>query len=136
MTVELGVAELAATRFAVSPLSETVAALQQLAGQHRQALHLRWFRWASDELAARPLDLPRTWPLITGDRPSWPSFVVPAPSGPGHFPTEWVCSAPPTSSVSLLSSGVSGGEAGVWPIPAPARQGRMSCPHRRSVQSS
>jgi hypothetical protein len=28
MTVELGVAELAATRFAVSPLSETVAALQ------------------------------------------------------------------------------------------------------------
>jgi hypothetical protein len=60
MTVELGVAELAATRFAVSPLSETVAALQQLAGQHRQALHLRWFRWASDELAARPLDLPHS----------------------------------------------------------------------------
>jgi len=56
MTVALGVAELAATRFAVSPLSETVAALQQLAGQHRQALHLRWFRWASDELAARTCD--------------------------------------------------------------------------------
>jgi hypothetical protein len=35
----------AATRFAVSPLSEAVGALQQLAGQHRQALHLRWFRW-------------------------------------------------------------------------------------------
>jgi hypothetical protein len=82
-TVELGVAELAETRFAVSPLSETVAALQQLGGQDRRALHLRWFRWASDELAARPLDLPRTWPLITGDRPSWPNFLVPAPAGAG-----------------------------------------------------
>ncbi|WP_329067317.1 ArsR/SmtB family transcription factor [Amycolatopsis sp. NBC_01480] len=82
-TVELGVAELAETRFAVSPLSETIAALQQLGGQDRRALHLRWFRWASDELAARPLDLPRTWPLITGDRPRWPNFLVPAPAGAG-----------------------------------------------------
>lgn len=76
-------AELAETRFAVSPLSETVAALQQLGGPDRRALHLRWFRWASDELAARPLELPRTWPLITGDRPSWPNFLVPAPAGAG-----------------------------------------------------
>jgi hypothetical protein len=82
-TVELGVAELAETRFAVSPLSETVAALQQLGRQERRSLHLRWLRWASDELAARPLDLPRTWPLITGDRPSWPNFLVPAPAGAG-----------------------------------------------------
>jgi len=40
-------------------------------------------RWASDELAVRPLELSRTWPLIVNDRPSWPQFLVPAPVGAG-----------------------------------------------------
>ncbi|WP_449063465.1 DUF5937 family protein [Planomonospora algeriensis] len=79
LTVDLGVAELAATRLAISPLSETVAGLQQLSGRYRNPLHLRWLRWASDELATRPLELPRTWPLLVNDRPSWPEFLVPAP---------------------------------------------------------
>jgi DNA-binding transcriptional ArsR family regulator len=83
LMVELGVAELAATRFAISPLSETVAGLQQLAGHHRQASNLRWLRWAEDELARDSLDLSHTWPLIAGDRPSFPSFLVPAPLGAG-----------------------------------------------------
>jgi DNA-binding transcriptional ArsR family regulator len=84
LTVELGVAELAATRVAISPLSETVACLQQLGGRDRQAVTLPWLRWAEDELARTPLDLPWTWPLIVSDRPSWPQFLVPAPrdSGP------------------------------------------------------
>ncbi|MFD1938470.1 MULTISPECIES: ArsR/SmtB family transcription factor [Nonomuraea] len=83
LTVELGVAELAATRFATSPLSETVSGLQQLGGRDRQAINLPWLRWAEDSLAKDPLDLPRTWPLIVNDRPSWPEFLVPAPLGAG-----------------------------------------------------
>ena len=83
LTIELGVAELAATRFAISPLSETVACLQQLGGRDRQVSTLRWLRWAEDELARAPLDLPRTWPLIVSDRLNWPEFLVPAPRDAG-----------------------------------------------------
>ncbi|MEU4520474.1 hypothetical protein AB0F52_17475 [Amycolatopsis sp. NPDC024027] len=81
--IELGVAELARTRFAISPLSETVACLQQLAGRGRQEVTLPWLRWAEDELARAPLELPWTWPLIVSDRPNWPEFLVPAPRGAG-----------------------------------------------------
>jgi len=83
LTVDLGVAELAATRFAISPLSETVSALQLLGGRGRQPANLRWLRWAADRLAGDPLDLSHTWPLIVTDRPSWPEFLVPAPPGAG-----------------------------------------------------
>jgi DNA-binding transcriptional ArsR family regulator len=83
LTIDLGVAELAGTRFAVSPLSETVSALQLLGGTSRPEASMRWLRWATDELAARPLALPRTWPLLVQDRPSWPQFLVPAPAGAG-----------------------------------------------------
>ncbi|MFJ7213380.1 DUF5937 family protein [Amycolatopsis sp. NPDC098790] len=83
LTIELGVAELAATRVAISPLSETVACLRQLGGYERQPSVLPWLRWASDELARVPLDLPWTWPLIVNDRPNWPEFLVPAPRGSG-----------------------------------------------------
>jgi biotin operon repressor len=80
LTVELGVDDLAGTRFAVSPLSETLSALQLLGGvAARPEQSLRWLRWATDELAARPLELPRTWPLIVNGRPSWPQFLFPAP---------------------------------------------------------
>ncbi len=83
LTIELDVAELAATRVAISPLSETVACLRQLGGRERQASALPWLRWAADELARVPLDLPWTWPLIVSDRPGWPEFLVPAPRGSG-----------------------------------------------------
>lgn len=78
LTVEVGVAELAATRFAMSPLSETVACLQQLSGRDRNAANVRWLTWAQNELARSPLELPRTWPLLS-TRPNWPEFLVPAP---------------------------------------------------------
>ncbi|GAA2402828.1 ArsR/SmtB family transcription factor [Nonomuraea africana] len=81
LTIDLGVAELAATRFAISPLSETVSGLQQLGDRDRHAVNLPWLRWAADELARRPLDLSRTWPLIVSDRPGWPEFLIPAPLG-------------------------------------------------------
>ncbi|WP_132421859.1 ArsR/SmtB family transcription factor [Pseudonocardia endophytica] len=77
--LDLDVTELARTRFGVSPLSETVAALQLLGGRARPEASLRWVRWAVDELARQPLDLHRTWPLIVNDRSSWPQFLVPAP---------------------------------------------------------
>ncbi|MGP3920906.1 metalloregulator ArsR/SmtB family transcription factor [Nonomuraea sp. 10N515B] len=83
LTIELGVAELAATRFAISPLSETVSGLQQLGGRDRNPINLRWLRWADDELAKSPLNLSHTWPLIVSARLNWPEFLVPAPHGPG-----------------------------------------------------
>jgi hypothetical protein len=83
LSMRIGVAELAGTRFAVSPLSETISGLQQLGDRGRQAANLRWIRWATDELAVRPLALPHTWPLIVNDRESWPQFLLPAPQGPG-----------------------------------------------------
>ena len=83
LTLDLSVSELAATRFAISPLSETISGLQQLGGRGRQDINMRWVRWASDEIAARPLVLSRTWPLIVNDRPSWPQFLVPAPVSAG-----------------------------------------------------
>ncbi|UMP04530.1 DUF5937 family protein [Amycolatopsis sp. EV170708-02-1] len=83
MTIEVGVAELAATRFAISPLSETVAGLQQLAGIDRNAVNLPWLRWAREELDREPLDLSRTWPLVVTGRLGWPEFLVPAPRNSG-----------------------------------------------------
>ncbi|ACZ90110.1 ArsR/SmtB family transcription factor [Streptosporangium roseum] len=83
LTIDLGVAELAATRLAISPLSETVSGLQQLGDVDRHPINLRWLRWATDELAGHPLDLSHTLPLIVNDRPSWPEFLVPAPLGAG-----------------------------------------------------
>ncbi|WP_033289751.1 winged helix-turn-helix domain-containing protein [Amycolatopsis jejuensis] len=78
VTLELTIGDLADTRLAFSPLSETISGLQTLARTpHR---HLPWVRWARRELAARPLDLAWTWPLIVNDRTSWPQFLLPAPA--------------------------------------------------------
>ena len=81
LTLDLSVSDLAGTRFAISPLSETISGLQQLGDRGRQETNLRWIRWASVELAARPLVLSRTWSLIVNDRSSWPQFLLPAPVG-------------------------------------------------------
>jgi DNA-binding transcriptional ArsR family regulator len=83
VTIELSVADLAGTRFAVSPLSETITGLQLLGFRGRGETTLRWRRWAEDELAARPLALPRTWPLLVHERGSWPQFLFPAPEHAG-----------------------------------------------------
>jgi DNA-binding transcriptional ArsR family regulator len=80
VVVNLGVIELARTRFAISPLSETLSGLQLLGSRDHRDSNLRWIRWARDTLADRPLQLPRTWPLIVSDRPSWPEFLFPAPT--------------------------------------------------------
>ncbi|MFF0146165.1 ArsR family transcriptional regulator [Amycolatopsis sulphurea] len=77
LTLELSVADLAGTRLAVSPLSETIAGLQTLAGGGR---HGGWVRWVTAELAVRPLELSWTWPLLVHDRACWPQFLLPAPA--------------------------------------------------------
>jgi DNA-binding transcriptional ArsR family regulator len=81
LVLELGVADLAATRFAVSPLAETLRALPLLANPGRSAVNRPWVRWALAELDGRPLRLPRVWPLIVTDLPYWPEFLFPAPAG-------------------------------------------------------
>ena len=81
LVLELTVADLAGTRFAVSPLAETLRALPLLANPSRSALNRPWVRWARAELDRRPLRLPRVWPLIMNDLPYWPEFLFPAPAG-------------------------------------------------------
>src|SRR6266581_7044505 len=79
LVLELDVADLAATRFAISPLSETVRAVQLLGDRETPAVNAPWVRWARSELGWRPLRLPRLWPLIVNGLPIYPEFLVPAP---------------------------------------------------------
>lgn len=79
LVLELDVADLAATRFAISPLSETVRAVQLLGDRETPAVNAPWVRWARSELSWRPLRLPRLWPLIVNGLPTHPEFLVPAP---------------------------------------------------------
>ncbi len=80
VVLDLDVADLAATRFAISPLSETTRAILLLANPSPPAVNLPWVRWARAQLGRRPLRLPRTWPLIVNGLPWHPEFLVPAPA--------------------------------------------------------
>lgn len=80
--VDVGVAELAATRFAMSPLGETVSALQLL-GMGTDVVRLRpWTRWARRELRRSGLALPTAWPVLLTGRKSFPEFLTPSPTRP------------------------------------------------------
>jgi len=82
LVISLDVAELAATRFAVSPLGETIRALQLLARPDPPAVvNLPWLRWARARLERRPLRVPRLWPLVVTGLPYYPEFLIPAPAG-------------------------------------------------------
>jgi len=80
VVLELDVADLAATRFAISPLSETTRAMLLLARPSPPAVNLPWVRWARAELGRRPLRLPRVWPLIVNGLSVYPEFLNPAPA--------------------------------------------------------
>jgi DNA-binding transcriptional ArsR family regulator len=80
VVLELDVADLAATRFAISPLSETTRALLLLAKPSPAVVNLSWVRWARAELDRQPLRLPRTWPLIVNGLNVYPEFLNPAPA--------------------------------------------------------
>ena len=53
LVLELDVADLAATRFAISPLSETTRAMSLLANPGPPAVNRPWVRWARAELPLR-----------------------------------------------------------------------------------
>ncbi len=80
VVLELDVADLAATRFAISPLSETTRAMLLLARPSPAAVNLPWVRWARAKLGRRPLRLPRAWPLIVNGLSVYPEFLNPAPA--------------------------------------------------------
>ena len=80
VVLELDVADLAATRFAISPLSETTRAMLLLARPSPAAVNLPWVRWARAKLGPRPLRLPRAWPLIVNGLSVYPEFLNPAPA--------------------------------------------------------
>lgn len=81
LVVSLDVAELAATRFATSPLGETIRALQLLANPDPPTVNLPWLRWARARLDQRPLRVGRLWPLVVTGLPYYPEFLMPAPAG-------------------------------------------------------
>jgi DNA-binding transcriptional ArsR family regulator len=78
--LEIGVADLAASRFATSPLYETVAAIRLLAEPGKSAVNAPWVRWAQPRLAERPPRLTRIWELVINGLPTYPEFLVPAPA--------------------------------------------------------
>jgi DNA-binding transcriptional ArsR family regulator len=80
-TISLGVDDLAVTRFAVSPLAETVFALQLLRTGDADPVNLPWLRRARHDLSRHPLSLPLLWPLLLDGRHSRPEFLTPAPAG-------------------------------------------------------
>jgi DNA-binding transcriptional ArsR family regulator len=80
VALELDVADLAATRFAISPLTETSRAMLLLSRSSPAAVNLPWVRWARAKLDLRPLRLPRTWPLIVNGLHVYPEFLNPAPA--------------------------------------------------------
>lgn len=80
LSIEISTADLAGTRFAVSPLAETISGLQQLAQPAPSSRVKGWAAWAREELAHQPLRLAAAWPLLVNGRPSWPQFLLPAPA--------------------------------------------------------
>jgi DNA-binding transcriptional ArsR family regulator len=119
LMVELDVADLAATRFAVSPLHESLRALPLLANQGQSAVNRPWARWALAELDRRPLRLPRLWPLIVTGLPYTPEFLGPAPAGKSPSLEEELAAvcATPAGAVRTSLRNVFGPEvgAGQWP---------------------
>ena len=83
LVISLDVAELAATRFAASPLCETIRAVQLLAAPQPHPVNRPWLDWARQQLDQRPLRAPRLWPLVVNGLPNYPEFLLPAPA------TQW-----------------------------------------------
>ena len=85
--IRVCVEDLMQTRFAFSPLWETVASFRALVDPSRHVLHLPWMRHARRDL--RGLDLNTLWALV---RPEGyiPDFLTPPPSTPFPYSSEEV----------------------------------------------
>jgi biotin operon repressor len=77
--IKLALDDLSATRFAISPIGETVAALGTLADPGRHGLHLPWVRWAQPRLAELTPALTELNLLMASRSRRLPSFIVPPP---------------------------------------------------------
>lgn len=78
--IKLVLDDLSATRFAISPIGETVAALGTLTDPGRHGLHLPWVRWAQPRVAAIAPDLTELNSLMRSRTRRLPSFIVPPPN--------------------------------------------------------
>lgn len=119
LVVELGVADLAATRFAISPLCETIKALLLLAQPAPSEVNLAWVRWSRDQLDREPLRVPTVWPLVVTGLGVYPEFLVPAPAGRHPAFTDELARLAGTSATSVRASlrRVFGGQgpSATWP---------------------
>ncbi|MGW0199736.1 ArsR/SmtB family transcription factor [Nonomuraea sp. NPDC003201] len=77
ISYELSVEDLADTRFAISPLSETVFSLRVLREPGLHVLHLPWRRAVLGELDAADVDLLLS---LVGERLVLPDFLTPRPT--------------------------------------------------------
>jgi hypothetical protein len=127
LVVELGVADLAASRFAISPLCETIKALLLLAQPAPPEVNLAWVRWARVELEREPLRVPTVWPLVVNGLSVYPEFLVPAPAGRHPAFADELARLAGTSATSVRASlcrvfGSAGdlrpGPASTWPASA------------------
>lgn len=77
ISFELSVEDLADTKFAISPLSETVYSLRVLRDPGLHVLHLPWRRSVLGKLDARDTDLLLS---LVGERLALPDFLTPRPA--------------------------------------------------------
>jgi DNA-binding transcriptional ArsR family regulator len=80
--LELGLTDLAGTRFAVSPLSEAARAVLLLGRPTRATVNRPWLDWARARIEQAPLAMPLTWPLLINGLDFYPEFLAPAVPGP------------------------------------------------------
>jgi len=93
ISVELGREDLALSRFAISPLWETVTSLVALACPERQVIHRPWLAQARSRMSAADLHL---LCVIAGTRPYIPDFLTPVPGQSACLDAELaaMCSTP------------------------------------------
>jgi DNA-binding transcriptional ArsR family regulator len=77
--IKLALDDLSATRFAISPIGETVAALSTLTDPGRHGLHLPWVRWAQPRLDGIRPELAELDLLMNSRIGRLPSFIIPPP---------------------------------------------------------
>ncbi|WP_151774147.1 ArsR/SmtB family transcription factor [Streptomyces abyssomicinicus] len=85
--IELGLEDMARTRFAISPLWEVVASVRVLKGADEHGLHRTWAEQVRPRLAAADLDLRPLSDLVpVPARSPWggrvPGFICPPPTTP------------------------------------------------------
>jgi DNA-binding transcriptional ArsR family regulator len=81
IVLELSIADLADTRFAISPLHETWIAMLRLGRGEVPAVNRPWADWARATLSDTPVRIPRLWPLGNTGTDYHPEFLCPAPAG-------------------------------------------------------